>query len=163
MSFFRIFGLYLSGFVLVCISLDRYFAVMKPLGIPDAQKRAMFMLRCAWVVSIICSLPQVHENFQKSWRNNDLLIKNHLYFKPFVFHVESHPDFSWYKQCVTFNSFASPLAELAYNLFGFFFLYVFPMLMIIFCYSSILLEMHRVARLQNGKQNGKKPASFLNK
>jgi len=59
MLFFRAFGLYLSGFVLVCISFDRYFAVLKPLTIPEANKRGKIMLTSAWVGSILCSLPQV--------------------------------------------------------------------------------------------------------
>lgn len=59
MSFFRIFGLYLSGFVLVCISLDRYFAVLKPLAMPEANSRGRHMLTVAWLASILCSLPQV--------------------------------------------------------------------------------------------------------
>ncbi|CAL8147165.1 unnamed protein product [Orchesella dallaii] len=128
MSFFRIFGLYLSGFVLVCISLDRYLSVMKPLTSPDTQRiRGRLMLLVAWITSIIVSLPQA-----------------------FIFHVESHPHFTWYKQCITFNSFPSVTAEKLYNFSGFFFLYVFPMIMIIFCYSCILLEMTRVnARMKS--------------
>ncbi|CAL8146292.1 unnamed protein product [Orchesella dallaii] len=122
MSFFRIFGLYLSGFVLVCISLDRYLAVMKPLTSPGIQRnRARLMLLVAWISSIIVSLPQA-----------------------FIFHVETHPEFTWYKNCVTFNYFPSMTAENVYNFSGFFFLYVFPMITIIFCYSCILLEMTRM-------------------
>ena len=59
MSFFRIFGLYLSGFLLVCISLDRYFAVLKPLTLPEANRRGRIMLYAAWGGSILCSFPQV--------------------------------------------------------------------------------------------------------
>jgi len=59
MSFLRVFGLYLSGYILVCISLDRYIAVMKPVGVSDSNNREIVMLAIAWIASIGCSLPQV--------------------------------------------------------------------------------------------------------
>lgn len=37
MAFFRTFGLYLSSFVLVCISVDRYFAVLQPLHLSNSR------------------------------------------------------------------------------------------------------------------------------
>ncbi|CAG7837944.1 unnamed protein product [Allacma fusca] len=124
MSFFRIFGLYLSGFLLVCISLDRYFAVLKPLALPEANKRGRCMLYAAWLGSTICSLPQA-----------------------VIFHVERHPRAQWFEQCVTFNFFTSTGTELAYSVFGFFFLYGFPLAMIISCYSCILYEIFKINNL----------------
>ncbi|KAK3603111.1 hypothetical protein CHS0354_027896 [Potamilus streckersoni] len=40
LMFFRAFGFYLSSFVLVSISLDRYFSIVHPLRIHDANYRA---------------------------------------------------------------------------------------------------------------------------
>lgn len=57
--FLRAFGLYLSSMVLVCVSLDRYFAILYPLRNNDARRRGKMMLSAAWIVSIVCSLPQV--------------------------------------------------------------------------------------------------------
>lgn len=57
--FLRAFGLYLSSMVLVCVSLDRYFAILYPLRVNDARRRGKLMLTAAWLVSIVCSLPQV--------------------------------------------------------------------------------------------------------
>ncbi len=65
-SFFRTFGLYLSGFLLVCISLDRYFAVLKPLSLPEANKRGRYMLYAAWTGSFLCSFPQVQQTLMQS-------------------------------------------------------------------------------------------------
>ena len=59
LMFFRVFGLYLSSFVLVVISLDRYFAILHPLSLNDANRRGKMMLVVAWVFSVIASLPQV--------------------------------------------------------------------------------------------------------
>lgn len=59
LMFFRTFGLYLSSFVLVVISLDRYFAILHPLSLNDADKRGKIMLCFAWIFSIVASAPQV--------------------------------------------------------------------------------------------------------
>ena len=59
LMFFRAFGLYLSSFILVTISLDRYFAILHPLSMNDADKRGKLMLTMAWLFSGIASLPQV--------------------------------------------------------------------------------------------------------
>ena len=56
---FRAFGPYLSSMILVCISLDRYFAVLHPLKVNDAHRRSKIMLCFAWLTSIVCSVPQV--------------------------------------------------------------------------------------------------------
>ncbi|CAN7938600.1 unnamed protein product, partial [Ixodes hexagonus] len=58
MQVLRAFGPYLSSMVLVCISLDRYFAVLHPLKVNDAQRRGKIMLSWAWIISILCSVPQ---------------------------------------------------------------------------------------------------------
>ncbi|XP_054277217.1 adipokinetic hormone/corazonin-related peptide receptor variant I-like [Macrosteles quadrilineatus] len=122
-AFFRIFGLYLSSFVLICISIDRYFAVLKPMNLSDVDRRGKVMLTCAWVGSTICSTPQA-----------------------FVFHVENHPNVTWYHQCVHFGAFSSPTHELAYFFFGMIMMYGLPLLVIIFSYASILGEIYRRSR-----------------
>ncbi|KAF4531967.1 hypothetical protein B566_EDAN010214 [Ephemera danica] len=57
--FLRAFGLYLSSMVLVCVSLDRYFAILHPLRVNDARRRGKVMLILAWLVSLLCSVPQL--------------------------------------------------------------------------------------------------------
>ena len=59
LMFCRAFGFYLSSFVLVAISLDRYFSIVHPLSIHDADKRGKLFLIFAWVLSASASLPQV--------------------------------------------------------------------------------------------------------
>lgn len=58
-KFLSAFGFYMSSMVLVCISLDRYFAVLHPLKVNDAQRRGKIMLFFAWLISAVISLPQV--------------------------------------------------------------------------------------------------------
>ncbi|XP_040063005.2 gonadotropin-releasing hormone II receptor-like [Ixodes scapularis] len=64
MQVLRAFGPYLSSMVLVCISLDRYFAVLHPLKVNDAQRRGKIMLSWAWIISLLCSVPQFNFNIR---------------------------------------------------------------------------------------------------
>ena len=59
LMFFRAFGLYLSSFVLVVISIDRCFAILQPMSLNDADKRGKIMLLIAWLFSLAASAPQV--------------------------------------------------------------------------------------------------------
>nr|AKA95272.1 adipokinetic hormone receptor 1A [Crassostrea gigas]CAP17413.1 G Protein coupled receptor [Crassostrea gigas] len=120
LMFFRILGLYLSSFILVTISLDRYFAIVHPLSLNDADKRGRIMLILAWCFSIVASIPQ-----------------------SVIFHVETHPKYRTFRQCVTFNFFPSHNHELAYNLFNLITLYALPLLIITTSYSLILWEISK--------------------
>ncbi|XP_030381138.1 gonadotropin-releasing hormone receptor isoform X2 [Scaptodrosophila lebanonensis] len=118
MLFFRVFGLYLSSFVMVCISLDRYYAILKPLK--RSYNRGRIMLACAWLGSVICSIPQA-----------------------ILFHLEEHPHVKGYFQCVTFHSFASEAQELIYQISTMCLMYAFPLIAFIYCYGAIYVEIYR--------------------
>ncbi|XP_054287598.1 adipokinetic hormone/corazonin-related peptide receptor variant I-like [Macrosteles quadrilineatus] len=115
--FFRAFGLYLSSNVLVCISLDRYFAVLHPLKVTVARRRGKLMLVGAWTASVVCSLPQ-----------------------SVVFHVAQHPEYPEFSQCVSFDYFSTPLKEKAYNFFCLVVMYFLPLVVITFAYTCILFK-----------------------
>ncbi|XP_041376293.1 gonadotropin-releasing hormone II receptor-like [Gigantopelta aegis] len=123
LMFFRAFGFYLSSFILVTISLDRYFAIMHPLSLNDADKRGKIMLCLAWMFSLVASIPQ-----------------------SVIFHVERHPKHTWFTQCVTFNFFPTPVHELAYNLFNVIAVYALPLLIISVAYSLILCEISKKSK-----------------
>ena len=63
-----------------------------------------------------------------------------------IFHVERHPTYRWFTQCVTFNFFPTPMHELAYNLFNVIALYGLPLLIITASYSLILCEISKKTR-----------------
>ncbi|XP_075216246.1 adipokinetic hormone/corazonin-related peptide receptor variant I-like isoform X2 [Lycorma delicatula] len=148
MAFFRTFGLFQSSFVLVCISIDRYFAVLKPMNICDVDRRGKVLLSGAWIGSIICSLPQI-----------------------FVFRVVSHPKMVWYEQCLTVwfetqlnaQSKKPSLHEFLYFTFGMIMMYGIPLLVIIFCYASILVEIYRRSREPNGEKFRRSSLGFLSR
>lgn len=129
MQVLRAFGPYLSSMVLICISVDRYYAVVHPLKVHDARRRGRTMLAVAWYTSLACSLPQAA-----------------------IFRVMEHPAMPGFYQCVTFASFPSPWHERAYNLFCLLALYGAPLAAILVCYGCIIWEIHRQSRNSNGDQ-----------
>ncbi|CAH1719304.1 unnamed protein product [Chironomus riparius] len=123
MMFFRTFGLYLSSFVLVCISLDRYYAVIKPLNMKE--HRGKIMIAFAWFTSALCSAPQAY-----------------------IFHEEKHPDVKNYTQCVTFNVLPEG-GDIIYNAACMLMMYAAPLVIITFSYGSIYYEIFQKSRIKN--------------
>lgn len=66
-----------------------------------------------------------------------------------VFHLETHPNYTCYTQCITFNFFPSHLHEISYNLFGMLIMYWFPLIVIFYTYSSIFMEICRRSKEKN--------------
>eukprot|EP00095_Tigriopus_kingsejongensis_P011396 maker-scaffold68_size422247-snap-gene-2.13 protein:Tk11396 transcript:maker-scaffold68_size422247-snap-gene-2.13-mRNA-1 annotation:"adipokinetic hormone receptor isoform x3" len=118
-SFFRIFGLFLSSNVLICISLDR------TIQAPNSARTAF-------------SCP-AGDNLHAIFVGGQLSEPPQIY----IFHVEAHPTFTWYTQCVTYNSFPSEAWETAYTIFGMVMMYLVPLLVIIITYTFILLTIYR--------------------
>lgn len=152
--------------VLVCISLDRYFAVIHPLKVNDAHRRSKIMLTFAWLTSIVCSVPQVnlilhHQSLIFQLTYNDLYcwIDEPTNMKPsktIVFHTASHPLFPDFVQCVSYNSLTE-WQEIFYSTFGIAALYLIPLVIIILCYTRILWEIYRRSKESaEGKEQKKK-------
>lgn len=117
MSFCKVFGIYLSGYVIICISLDRYYAILKPLKISGIDSRTRIMLASAWLGAAICSTPQLY-----------------------LFRLSSHPDVPDYKQCMAISgqTFSYWYQMISWSLF-----YALPLIVIIFCYVSIYCKIYR--------------------
>lgn len=127
MMFTRTFGLYLSSFVLICIAIDRYYAILKPLCL-TWEARARRALACAWVCAAFASLPQC-----------------------FIFHLGEHPDVKGYFQCVSYGSLPTEKHEFAYFLLNMTLMYIAPLLSTLYCSSAALLEIIRRANTDNDK------------
>ncbi|XP_028169891.1 gonadotropin-releasing hormone II receptor-like [Ostrinia furnacalis] len=119
----RAFGLYLSSNILVCISIDRFFAVLYPLRLPVARRRSKQMLYCAWAAALACSLPQ-----------------------SIVFRVKRHPRVAGFEQCVSFDAFRSERQEVAYTVFCLCAMYFVPLVVITVCYVCIFCEIRRSSK-----------------
>jgi hypothetical protein len=78
------------------------------------------MLITAWGLAVLLSLPQT-----------------------FIFHLDRHPDYPWYEQCVTFGTFNSRLYEFLYFFMGMIFLYILPFVVIIVTYGGIIIHLHK--------------------
>ncbi|KAM4690057.1 gonadotropin-releasing hormone receptor [Rhinophrynus dorsalis] len=117
LMFLKLVAMYSSAFVTVVISLDRQAAILNPLGIGDAKKNNKIMLFVAWVLSILLAIPQL-----------------------FVFHAVSRSQPVYFIQCATVGSFQAHWQETVYNMFTFFCLFLLPLLIMVICYSRILME-----------------------
>ena len=63
MVFFRIVGFYLSGFVMIVISIDRLSAIKWPIMHKVKKTRTKLMLLTAWIAAPLCAIPQVFKDF----------------------------------------------------------------------------------------------------
>ncbi|XP_049876641.1 adipokinetic hormone/corazonin-related peptide receptor variant I [Pectinophora gossypiella] len=127
MMFTRTFGLYLSSFVLICIAIDRYYAILKPLNV-TWEARVRRALTVAWVCAGLASLPQ-----------------------SFIFHLGEHPEVRGYYQCVSYGSLPTERHEFAYFLVNMTLMYVAPLVSTLYCSSASLLEIIRRANTANDK------------
>ncbi|XP_041984357.1 gonadotropin-releasing hormone receptor-like [Aricia agestis] len=121
MMFARTYGLYLSSFVLICIAVDRYYAILKPLNV-SWERRVRRALAAAWGAAALASLPQ-----------------------SLIFHLEEHPDVRGYYQCVTYGSLPTERHEFAYFLLNMALMYLAPLLSTLYCSAAALLEIVRRA------------------
>lgn len=78
-QFFRAFGLYLSSTVIICISLDRFFAIVFPLKVIGGMKRVRNMLCVAWGSSIMFATPQVRNILRTLFVGFSLVIICNVY------------------------------------------------------------------------------------
>ncbi|CAL8098898.1 unnamed protein product [Orchesella dallaii] len=124
--FFRAFGLYLSSLMIICISLDRYYAVVHPLRVIDASRRVKIMLCSSWIAAAICAVPQ-----------------------SIVFRQETHPRYPIFHQCSTFWQ---PNIERANTWLSLTMMYFVPLGAIVFAYGSIIIKI--IGHLSEHRNNG---------
>ncbi|XP_058500484.1 gonadotropin releasing hormone receptor 4 [Solea solea] len=124
LMFMKLVAMYSCAFMTVVISLDRQSAILNPLGISEAKRRSKIMLSVAWTMSVILALPQM-----------------------FLFHNVTITVPENFTQCTTYGSFVQHWQETLYNMFTFVCLFLLPLVIMIFCYTRILIEISsRMAR-----------------
>uniref|UniRef100_A0A3Q2XJY7 Type II GnRH receptor n=1 Tax=Hippocampus comes TaxID=109280 RepID=A0A3Q2XJY7_HIPCM len=116
LCFLKLFAMHSAAFILIVVSLDRYRAILHPLDSLDAGLRNKRMLLVAWMLSLLLASPQL-----------------------FIFRAikAEGADFT---QCASHGSFRHRWQGTAYNMFHFVTLYVFPLLVMTFCYGRILAK-----------------------
>ena len=67
LKFLQVFGLYLSTYIIVIISLDRCYAILDPMSRNKAPKRVRIMIVVAWICSGLFALPQVSHQQGFRW------------------------------------------------------------------------------------------------
>ncbi|XP_053134744.1 gonadotropin-releasing hormone II receptor-like [Hemicordylus capensis] len=117
LMFLKLAAMYASAFVTVVISLDRRAAILHPLSVGEAKRRNKAMLCVAWALSLLLALPQM-----------------------FVFRTVSRLQPVHFIQCATVGSFQAHWQETLYNMFTFGCLFLLPLLIMVFCYSRIFIE-----------------------
>ncbi|XP_030644612.1 gonadotropin releasing hormone receptor 1 [Chanos chanos] len=127
LCFLKLFAMHSAAFILVVVSLDRHHAILHPLDALDAGRRNKRMLLTAWTLSLLLASPQL-----------------------FIFRAIKAEGVD-FVQCVTHGSFQQHWQETAYNMFHFVTLYVFPLLVMSFCYTRILIEINRQMHKTKGK------------
>lgn len=58
-KFSQMFSLYLTTFIVVLISVDRFTAMQYPLKRVNARRSCQLMIATAWILSFLLSIPQV--------------------------------------------------------------------------------------------------------
>ncbi|KAL2088567.1 hypothetical protein ACEWY4_015466 [Coilia grayii] len=120
LMFLKLMAMYACAFVTVVISLDRQSAILNPLAINKARTRNKIQLTVAWTLSAVLSLPQA-----------------------LLFHQVTITFPERFTQCTTHGSFSQRWQETLYNMFTFCCLFLLPLLIMVSCYTHILLEISR--------------------
>ncbi|KAJ8417364.1 hypothetical protein AAFF_G00285910 [Aldrovandia affinis] len=130
LMFLKLLAMYSGAFVTVVISLDRQSAILDPLAINEAKKKNKMMLAVAWAMSAFLSVPQM-----------------------FIFHNVTITVPQNFTQCSTLGSFTRHWQETVYNMFTFVCLFLLPLVIMISCYSRILMEISK--RMTKGNLSSK--------
>ncbi|KAL8197339.1 UNVERIFIED_CONTAM: hypothetical protein K2H54_020612 [Gekko kuhli] len=129
LMFLKLLAMYAAAFLTALISLDRHAAILHPLALAEAGRWHQLWLQAAWLLSTGLSVPQ-------------------LFLFRTVTVVGSPQNFT---QCTTRGSFAQRWHEAAYNMLTFACLFLLPLLVMVFCYARILLEIsHHAAGASPG-------------
>ena len=100
--------------------VSRFSATVFPISHRVASHRTRLLLGVAWALAALCSIPQ-----------------------SLVFSLQTHPVVQSYKQCLNTITFTNKKLELAYFLYFFSLSWLLPILVMTFCYVSIIVTICR--------------------
>ncbi|XP_015795190.1 gonadotropin-releasing hormone II receptor-like [Tetranychus urticae] len=114
----RLFGMYLSSNIVVCISIDRLHAFTRS-SRTGYRKYSKTFLISAYILALFLSLPQAA-----------------------IYRVEYHPSFPDYAQCIQARWFVDSKLEKFYIAMCLLGMYFVPLIAIVFCYCKIFFHLH---------------------
>ncbi|GAU88195.1 hypothetical protein RvY_00939-1 [Ramazzottius varieornatus] len=124
-KFFQVFSMYLSAWILVMMAFDRHYAIVYPLNAYSWRARRCTIMICtAWILSALCSLPQI-----------------------FVF--SQREILPGIEDC--WASFIEPWGSKLYVTWFAFSIYLIPLVILTITYSQVTRTVWKVIRL---KENG---------
>ena len=137
-KFLQLFGPYLSSYILVVTALDRYQAICHPLtNCQWTSRKSKLMITVAWIISILCSLPQA-----------------------FIFSYQEVPNTAGVYDCwATFDLIPAPWGERIYVTWYAISVFFVPLIIITYTYVYICYEVWNNVRLK--RQSLKPEVSFI--
>ncbi|KAI3380265.1 hypothetical protein SNEBB_004891 [Seison nebaliae] len=115
LAYFRAFGYVLSSFIIILLSLDRYYAITKPLSIAKLNQLSNRMITISYVLSAISCIPQ-----------------------SIIFRVIRHERYQFFTQCSTFGM--NQIFVQAYNAYIYIIVYIVPLTVIVGTYIGIWIK-----------------------
>lgn len=151
----QLLGPYLSSYVLVVTAIDRYQAICFPLAnCTWTERRAKIMISIAWLISLICCLPQafIFSYVQIATTTYPNKTTSYKVFKEPVLEIESNT--KYYFEC--WGTFIQPYGEKFYVLWYAISVFGVPLVVLVFTYFNICKVIWINARLGQTSNKSKK-------
>lgn len=146
LSAFKTFVMYLTSNLVVCVALDRYYALVKPLSFVHADRRNNFFLIISYILAAFCSIPQVIIFVIVVWCEV-YSIWMHYPFQVFVFRLVTSQRLEGFKQCLTTGAFGtSEWLQNSYTITSIIIMFFIPLMIISYCYWKIFRRVDEAAR-----------------
>ena len=131
--FFWPLGFYISGFVMMVISVDRWSAIIHPLTHRANPRRTKIMLAMAWLLTLVFSIPN-----------------------SFVYQLKTNPH-TENRKCEAYYINDSPehssdQMELLYEAFVLTLTCLLPLITMLGCYTSMIVHLYRRSKTKLGQQ-----------
>ena len=130
-SFFQIFGFFISGFVMMVISVDRLWAIIFPLAhhANVSPRRTRIMLALAWLLALVCSIPQIFMYWLKTYPQME-----HRKCTRSGFFEENNPDHM----------------ELLFVVYVFTLTWCLPVITMVGCHTTMVVHLYRRSKTMLG-------------
>ena len=151
-AYLSAFSLYLSGFTVAAIAMDRFLDLIRPGQHGDCSaKRAKILAWTAVTCAVVIAVPEVcchaHCVHFLTASTPEFAFTEQLVVRlqAMVYRVEVHPFRTWIKKCTPAGAFGSVEAEVAYALCRLLAFPFLPFAITLFCYLRIWQKLSSMA------------------